>query len=511
VSLIAAVVLFLILIIGIDPRTQSVVGGAALDAGNLTSVHAGFTREQGCVACHASHEKEGAGWLLAAFGSNDPSKGCASCHDFAGPVMKAHNVADPKSKETADISCASCHTEHKGAAAKIAEVPDFACSNCHKKSFDHFVGGHPAFAASYPYSRPGTIFFDHSKHIKDYFTDPKRTKSADRDAKFAALARDKCTACHSVEGATREVKPKTYSQICAGCHDAQIAKRELVLFEPEKLTAAASVLLKMEKDGDEEATKQRLAKLWAAMSRAGTEPLSELVPPAVDSAKKQPADALYAGLSGQVAREAGAAWSAGRAVASNSKQDAPGWAAGENSEGNASLFYRASGHADPVMKAWIETLRVSLQDKDGTRRAIAKEAMNDFLDSQTGPGACGKCHSAALRSTSAARTTAAWGYSATEKQSVTRYTHAKHLGLLDPDAGCTTCHQLNATSKYPKYFTAKASANVAYESNFSGIRKETCVECHREGQVNSACQVCHAYHQPHRFNLGFRQKGGITK
>ena len=512
VSVIAVLALFVLLIIGVDPRSNSVAGPAALDPGNLTSVHAGFTREEGCAACHTSHAKDAGSWLLAAFRSNDPSTGCVSCHDFSGPVMKAHNQEFPKRPGLPSLSCASCHTEHKGAGFKIAVVPDFACGNCHQKSFDNFVGNHPPFPSSYPYTRPGTIYFDHAKHIKDYFTDPKRTKGPDRDAKFAAAAKTKCTMCHSIENATREVKPKLYAEICAGCHNGQITKRELVLFEPEKLTAAASMLLGLEKDGDEAQTKQRLSKLWASMARSGADALAELVPPPADAAKKQPADALYAGLGGQVAREAGTAWAGGRIVAaSGAKPDTPGWATGENSEGNQSLFYRATGHADPVLKAWIETLRAALQDKDGTKRALAKEAMNDFLDSQTGPGACGKCHSAALRSVSADPRGAAWGYAGADARPLTRYGHTKHLGLVDPDAGCTTCHQLNATSKYPKYFTAKASAPASYESNFSGIRKETCVECHREGQVNSACQVCHTYHSPHRFNLGFRQKGVAAK
>ena len=513
VSTIAVLALFLLLIIGVDPRTGSVVGPAAIDAGHLTSVHAGFTRDEGCVACHTGHAKDAGSWLLAAFSRNDPSTGCVSCHDFTGPVMKAHNQEHPKRPGMAEISCASCHTEHKGSAFKIADVPDYACANCHQKSFDNFVSGHPPFPAGYPYTRPGTIYFDHSKHIKDYFTDPKRTKGPDRDAKFAALAKTKCTACHSIENATREVKPKPYAEICAGCHTGQIAKRELVLFEPEKVTAAASILLGLEKDGDEEAAKQRLSKLWGSMARSGADALAELVPPApAAAAKKQAPDALYAGLGSQVAREAGTAWAAGRAVAATgAKPDAPGWATGENSDGNQALFYRAAGHADPVLKAWIETLRVAAQDKDGKKRSLAKEAMNDFLDSQTGPGACGKCHSAALRSTSPAQAGAAWGYTGPDTRPLTRYGHTKHLGLVDPDAGCTTCHDLNAQSKYPKYFTSKASAPATYESNFAGIRKETCVECHREGQVNSACQVCHTYHLPHRFNLGFRQKGGTAK
>lgn len=510
VSVIAVLALLVLLIIGIDPRQASFVAPAAIDAGNLTSVHAGFTRDQGCAACHTSHAKDAGSWLLSAFRSNDPSERCVDCHDFAGPVKLAHNTTHPKRPDLGAVSCISCHSEHRGADAKIAQIPDFACANCHQKSFDSFTSGHPPFPARYPYAQAGTIFFDHAKHIKDYFVDPKRTKGPDRDAKFAAEAKTKCTACHSVENATREVKPKAYAQICAGCHEAQIKGRELLLFEPERITAAGSILLGVEKDGDEEETKQALSKLWGAMARSGSEALAGLVPPP-DPDRKAPADALYAGMSPQVAREAGAAWSAGRDLASVGKPDGPGWSAGENSEGNPSLFYRAAGHADPVLREWIETLRSGLLNKDGTKRALAKEAMNDFLDSKTGPGACGKCHSAALRSVSADRKGAAWGYAGSAARPLTRYTHAPHLGLVDPDAGCTTCHALDKDSKYAKYFTAKASAPANYESGFSGIRKETCIECHKEGQVNSACQVCHAYHLPHRFNLGFRQKGATPK
>lgn len=526
VSVVAALALIILLIVGINPTTPSVVGAGAIDAGNLTSVHAGFTREQGCAACHTSHKQEAGSWLLAAFRSNDTSERCVDCHDFAGPVMLAHNQEHPKRPGLGTVSCASCHSEHRGGAAAIAQVPDFKCANCHERSFDNFVGNHPPFPENYPYTRSGTIFFDHSKHIKDYFTNPKHTKAAGRDAKFAEAAKTKCTACHAVENATREVKPKPYAQICANCHDSQIAKRELVLFEPQRMTAAASVLLGLEKEGDEAETGKRLNRLWSTMANNGTDALTELIPAAVAipapapmpaaDAVHQPAPAvpptgLLSGLSSQMAREAGAAWAGGRS-ATQGKPDAPGWALGENSEGNPSLFYRPAGHADPVLKAWIETLRSGLQDKDAGKRALTKEAMNELLDSQTGPGACGKCHSAALRAPpSAEHPGAKWSYTGSDMRPLTRYKHTPHLGLMDPDAGCTNCHQMNKTSKYAKYFTSKASANASYESNFSGIRKETCVECHSEGRVNAACQVCHSYHLPHKFNLGFRQKSSPAK
>lgn len=503
-SLLAAAALLVLLVVGPDPTVRSVVSPAAIDAGGLSRVHAGFTSEQGCGACHASHARDGAGWLAAAFRDNDTSPGCLECHAFAQPAMGAHNSAHPKRTDLREVPCARCHREHRGAEVALRQVADYVCANCHSKSFDNFARSHPAFAERFPYAHPGAINFNHVKHIREYFTDPKHAK---RSPKFAAIARTQCTACHEVESATREVRPKPYAEICAGCHEAQIQKAELVLLEPERLTWAGSVLLGLPKDGDEAEAAERLGKLFQEMARSGPEALGARVA-AGDAAARKRAAALFEGLDAAAAavRAAGAAWSAKRQLPPLDPPERPGWFAGESAEGNPSLYYRPRGHADAVPRAWVEHARAGAEDKDQARKQIAADAFDQLLDAEVGPGVCGKCHAAALRAAPAGGLAAAWKHAGSPPRPYTRYSHAPHLELLDPEGGCRNCHELGSATRYVKYHAATQPKAADYASVFAGIKKETCAGCHREGHVDASCQVCHEYHKDHRLNLSFRQK-----
>lgn len=500
-SVLALLALGVLFIIGPDPMSPSLVNPAALDSGNLSSVHAGFTRDQGCGACHASHDAAGLGWIPALFRSNDPSAKCLDCHSFAGKPMEAHNVAHPKRTDLGELSCARCHTEHRGESHALAKVPDQVCANCHERSFSNFAAAHPEFPARFPYERPGAIHFNHTKHLKGYFADAKHAK---RSPKFAAAARTRCTVCHEVEAATRQVRPKPYAEICAGCHEPQIQKAELNLLEAERLTPAASVLLGLARDGDEAEAGARLKKLFQEMARSGTEALGSLA--AADAGGK-PAAALFDGLSSQAVQAVGAAWAAGKPLPPGEGEDARGWVAGDNADGAQALFYRPRGHADPVLRAWNQHVRAGALGKVELQGQIAADALDHFLDSEAGPGACGKCHAASLRSSRAETLDTAWRYAGSAPRPFVRYSHAPHLGLLDPDSGCTACHALDSPARYAKYHAAAQPSAAAYHSNFAAIRKETCVACHRTGHVAAACQVCHEYHSEHRLNLGFRQKG----
>jgi hypothetical protein len=497
--------LLIVVLTGVNPAIRSIVNPLAIDAGDLSSVHAGFTRESGCGACHASHRKDALGWIAAAFRSNDPSAQCVDCHDFAGPPAKVHNAAFPKRPEIGTISCVRCHSEHKGAAAQLSQVANHVCGNCHRQAFANFTPDHPAFDARYPYDRPGQIYFDHARHIGKHFTDPKVLARSKQVADFAAGAKTKCTACHEVQGATREVAPMPFEKICANCHVRDITNGELTVMEPAQMTAASSVLLGLEKDGDEEEAKKRLGELWQAMARGGTDALAELAAGGEADRKKR-AEALFAGLGAQTARDIASAWAGKRAAQAGGKEGTPGWAARDNAEGRPALVYVPAGHSDPVLKAWIEHLSAAAHGTDKARRQFAADALEALVDKDA-PGACGKCHGAALRAAPPERVERAWKRAGREPAPYSKYSHGPHLGLVDPDAGCKTCHEMNAESGYARYFNAKPGKPQPYQSNFAGIRKEACVECHQGGQVNSACQVCHAYHLPHRFNLGFRTRG----
>jgi hypothetical protein len=195
-----------------------------------------------------------------------------------------------------------------------------------------------------------------------------------------------------------------------------------------------------------------------------------------------------------------------KAVPEGGDDDRPGWGAGETPEGERAFIYRPRGHADPVVRAWYEFTRTASAGKDDPVGQAAAEALTQFSDPSAGPGVCGMCHGASLRKATPEKVASAWSYAGGSHRPLVRYTHAPHLELLDPAAGCKSCHELNPEAKYADYHKVGAKKPAPYESNFSGIKTEACAACHREGHVNSACQVCHSYHQGHKLNLGFRTK-----
>lgn len=505
-----SIVLLLVLIIGVHPWTPGAIQPMAMDAGPLSSVHAGFTSEGGCASCHANANHQGLTWLAKAFTSGDTSNQCASCHGFKGSSLSAHNLtqiskADYQSFNLkTGVACSSCHSEHKGSNTSLQKVSDQACYACHQSQLGRLSIAHPAFPASFAAARPGVIFYDHAAHSEDYFVNPKHLNGSGRDPKLAAMAKANCSTCHAVNPANRQISLQPYEKVCSGCHQKQIKERELVLFEPERLTAASAFALGLSRDGDEEVNNAAMKKLWRNMAGQGSLALKSL------GANEQ-----FNGLNSEVVRKVGTTWAKAGDLDPSDDTDKAGWSAGENSEGNPALFYRANTHTDPVLKAWFAALRNAASSKDEDRRILAKEAMTEFLDKQTGPGACGKCHAAGLR-VNGENKPIDWSYqrhadkranSPTQTSVFSKpYDHAKHLSVSDPGASCQTCHVFASDSKYPKYFTPKPVASTEYSSNFSQINQQTCATCHRPGQVEDNCQLCHRYHGPHQLNVDFKHK-----
>ena len=511
VSGILVLVLLLTLIVGVNPWTSGAIQPMSVDAGPLSSVHAGFTTQDGCASCHISANHQGLSWLAMALKPGDTSQQCLTCHHFEGASKSAHNLTKI-SKDAyhsfnlqADVACASCHQEHRGSKTSLKQVSDQACTACHNPKIGNFAKDHPAFSVSFAAPKPGVIFYDHVAHNQDYFVNPKHLSGSGRDPKLAALAKSNCSTCHAVNPVTREIALKPYEKVCAGCHQKQIKERELVLFEPDHLTAAALFALNLPRDGDDEVNTKAMKKLWLNMASQGSAALNALGSPE-----------QFSGLSSQLVRKTGAIWARAGDLDPLDDPAQAGWSAGENSEGNPALFYRANTHTDPVLKSWFQTLRLASTSKDEIRRSLAKEAMTEFLDKQTGPGACGKCHAAGLRANAESKAVPDWSYVGMGDKSTTiatkssgyskPYNHAKHLSLGDPGAMCQTCHVFSTDSSYPKYFTPKSVSSNTYSSNFNQIDQHSCASCHRPGKVNDSCQLCHLYHSPHSLNVDFKHK-----
>ncbi len=172
------------------------------------------------------------------------------------------------------------------------------------------------------------------------------------------------------------------------------------------------------------------------------------------------------------------------------------------------LYYRSTGHADPLLKNWLDALAsraaspIDLEQlKDGFQFLAGTESKAS--------GSCLKCHAvdeirddAGLLSGARIR----WRSLGAEasRHALTRYDHATHLLLAD----CRNCHQTVTTgeqdylSAFPKSeewdedrnWSKKADPSV-FQSNFKAIMKDTCADCHQAGKAGEGCIQCHFYHK----------------
>lgn len=487
---------------------------AALDPGDLSSAHQGFTAGKGCAACHRPHEAGASGFMAALVTSEDQSEACLDCHAFGGPDRAPHNMVEAGQDDGQGPACRVCHSEHKGTDFEVARVEDVLCSNCHEESFSEFGDQHPSFPVDFPYQEPNSIYFDHVRHLREYFVD-ERFLTADRDVEFAELARTDCRACHQVASATREVRPRPFEQSCAGCHGDETRERELVLYSPEEVNLVTAMLLGLDEADIWSAEGEDAAReLLADMAEEGLDAFADRTPDPLSEGSTPP-DALYAGLSSALLREAAAVWLDDPFMdpppPANVEYEMPGWRAGMDARGFQSVHYRPRGHADPVIRSWIEALAGASGSDEGGLPDTAQFAMEQVLDPDLGAGACGKCHAAGVLGGMREAGTPVWEPSGAMDRPHFRYTHAPHLRLLTPDAGCLQCHRLDPSADYAGYYQdAVLSLDpTTFQSNFKDIDKETCMACHRPGAIRRDCQTCHTYHKDPYFREDFQTRGRV--
>ncbi|MGB1109366.1 MAG: hypothetical protein ACPG4N_03370 [Gammaproteobacteria bacterium] len=488
--------------LGLDTGKQVL----ALNPGDLSSVHAGFTMEQGCGACHTGHGEDVSGWVSAAFKNSDTSPQCLNCHRFDGPGTLAHN--NEAFGNSGERRCTACHVEHQGIHASIERAPANACANCHEGSFSEFAQDHPPFDSRFPHQIPATLQFDHAKHLGEYFSSPQWTKKKNRDAAFAAQAKDDCTTCHAVDNATNEVKPMAYERICAGCHQTQVTQAGLPLLYLEELTPLSALLLAMDpEDADEDEVIERIQGLLESIAETGPDALAETMEESFGASSDS--NRLLRGMGLDSIQTAARQWLEEEEVeqVETEKMKATGWIAGADGDDNQALFYLPAGHGDPVIRAWIEQASAIARDEEHELQVIAEAALEELINPE-GPGACGKCHRAGIVAPSDSPETAlSWGRTGTVKRAHTHYSHTPHLNLIDSRSACTDCHRHNPDAKYENYFEDLERAASDYQSNFLGISKDSCTQCHRPNMVSSDCQLCHNYHRSPGFNLAFRKQG----
>lgn len=487
----------LILIAVLSNRDDGAANNFMINPGALSSAHAGFPITDQCENCHQPHQQSTTGWLMSAFQSKDMTKQCTQCHIFEGKATAPHNQHFEAEEKNTEIQCISCHHEHKGADFSISKIPNQTCSSCHEKSFTSF-SEHTAFAKNFPHQQPQNIFFDHAKHLSEYFVEDKWVNKPGRDAKMAKEAKSKCVFCHQLETAQRDIPVRDYSITCAGCHDQQIKQRPMSILTADDMSLA---LLKMMVSSDDEEleTDEVAPQLVSELAKKGISAISNrLNKTGIDEAQQYP---LFKGLSSNLLKRTARKWVDEEEIELNDKIRF-GWQAAENDDGAEALLYRPDGHDDDVIRSWIEWYMSKAGDDES-----AEEALLELLDIDEGPGACGKCHGAMAGLNTGKKKFTAWGRTALQERVYSpNFSHRPHLDLLGKNRGCNACHKLSDDAEYTEYFKQNGNDAALFQSGFNGVEMQVCTECHNSKRISDDCQLCHVYHKGAGFKFEYQKR-----
>lgn len=459
--------------------------------GPLTAAHANLIDGKRCVLCHEGHERQGLTLAKALVEHQDISRQCSQCHGFDGHSSKPHNAPLTGDQTPADVSCIGCHTEHKGAIANISILPDADCHGCHEPNvrFQEFVdkgsGSHPPFSDSFGKLDISSIRFDHAKHFETHFKKPQHQEHRPKS----------CTTCHQRAETRGELDIPSFEEGCASCHEGKIKDQPMLLLTwPEMETMdppGAQAIDHCRIDelfnlDDFESTSLELPglieaffmdvdpddmtdygdayqKLGNLLAIEGVRPLADLV----QDKGGDPAR-LLAGLAPEIIANPACNWIANQEYEGPEPLGTSGWTAEP-----LGLSYHPIGHADPVLRAWLEFGgEIGSSGADELSTSALKAAL---FDPESGPGLCASCHQAPATGEMIWR-------SESQSRRHTVFDHEPHLAIEQAKGVklCTTCHELGPTD--------------SEEQGYENIGLQTCQQCHGQRWVGASCATCHRYH-----------------
>lgn len=150
------------------------------------------------------------------------------------------------------------------------------------------------------------------------------------------------------------------------------------------------------------------------------------------------------------------------------------------------IFYRATGHKDNFITAW---LRLTGGQASKNAKSPAAAVFN-ALAAKDAQGSCTKCHS----------------IDGGEKERIvnfspllpegrngrfTSFSHGPHMSIVG-ERGCLTCHSLENGRAYLESY--QQGDPQRHDSNFADVKKDVCGTCHAGGKVRQDCLTCHTYH-----------------
>lgn len=455
------------------------------------------------------------------------------------------------------VPCATCHHEHRGQGVSLADVPDRTCQACHAVRFAEGFAGHPELRR-FPYVRPGAagrgtaaprrrtrIAFDHATHVAHF------------EEKGEALT---CQRCHVSDRSERDMLLRGFEESCGAgaCHAGEVTEGEVVALvfpllhdtveqaaatgswpprtsRRKRPTALMNLLLWADQEAresvelaavddslafkrvraDEPRAAEATAHAWAVkrllwdLVQQGGAALEHRVEALAAAAglADPPGPELSRGLAWDVVGPPAAGWLPGLPAEMGAADagSAPGpwmptptasdagWGVDER---NAMVRYAPTGHADPVVRAWLE-LTAALDGMPAVG-PLAAAALAELGDPKRGPGQCLRCHTRD-RDGATGATAIRWRgeVGASDEESFTTFSHAPHVRLMT-DRECQGCHPMD-----PSPLRAEGDdATDPFEGldptvgrgNFGVPSKEACATCHVPDLAGADCTQCHRYH-----------------
>nr|WP_145448657.1 cytochrome c3 family protein [Gimesia panareensis]QDT26314.1 Doubled CXXCH motif [Gimesia panareensis] len=478
---------------------------------------------------------------------------------------------DPQSAKD-QLTCATCHQEHHGRKAILTQLTDMQCQNCHVRQFNSFEHGHPGLG-DYPYERRSRIYFDHNTHLNRYFVEDefKRTMPG-------GIKPKSCQTCHTADASGRFMLTGTFEQTCSSCHESQIQDSEFPgvpffalpvippagksdsvqwprttgVFETARLPRMMELLLSEDPDYQQavqelgeidyrrldqlnESEQQALAQVGRAirkllyevsiqgesaleqrLGKAGSAYLQ--MKPSIVPTLKQAQLLWFPDLISEMEQSKTAQKQATPAPTESQQKkqhflpdSSGGWSI---SNSDFAIRYRPLGHADPLIKAWLD------QAVQKDPRVLAQDQLWQIFSSPTAsgteatPGAlasgrCLMCHTVDRNSQNG---TARINWQPLKLTSAgehfTRFSHRPHLAFGGRQ-NCETCHTLDPsgtdlTTVLQKHFFERDANNIFWKINddpdqvctsgFQPVNRQSCVTCHNRTTKTQSCLQCHQYH-----------------
>jgi len=478
----------------------------------------------------------------------DPMK----IHTLQEAVFDANPAAVDNSSKQVSLNCSACHIEHKGLDNNLTAMTEQQCQRCHSAHFNNFADNHPKFGM-FPYSRRPHLMFDHVTHIKKYFIEEKADvpcanchQPGAAGIAMRTLHYNKiCQSCHDVQitGEDRTGDIGILMFAVPGIDFQSLEDSQLGIgYWPEdaegELTPLIKMLLSIDDDyeqmmemladvdlldlsdatNEQKQAAEKLAwkfkQLLADLASQGQLAISERLAKRLGKDQQEKINARLSRLiQGDVFMNAQHTWfpklemeliqHEKKAVIPKTKEPernesdidpvktvfAGGWYRMDESY---ELFYRPSGHADPVLRSWIDVALKSNVEQDGT----TKYGIRELLTHNKQAGACMKCHSI---SKVGEQHVANWEVRrpSNTDRSFTVFNHHPHLGKMT-DKECSACHVLDKDSEFLESY--KTYLNHQYQSNFKDVEVDDCSSCHNRNAVGEMCTTCHRYHDQEILN-----------